>query len=156
MLRTNTKKACENIRKYIVSHYDPCGYDDLPESEDFAVVASAILKTWRDEYKYGIERCGNYQDAFASWTQGLPSVLDCCYWYNRSAVDDLGEIPEESETEKSKYDEEQAGTMLSRLIYRELLKGERKQTSARPLLLWHGRRKSDGKETSWRSWTKVQ
>ena len=36
---------------------------------------------------------------------GLPSVLDTCYFYNRSAVDDLGAILEETESEKAKRGE---------------------------------------------------
>ena len=57
---------------------------------------------------------------FVDWCQGLPSALDTLYYYNRSAVDDLAAILEETEEEKAKYTEAQAEEILSRLIYREL------------------------------------
>ena len=53
-------------------------------------------------------------------------MIDTCYFYNRSAVDDLGEILEETDEEKAKYNERQAEDLLTWLIYRELLKGEKK------------------------------
>ena len=62
------------------------------------------------------------QERFTDWAQGLPSVLDCCYYYNRSAVDDLGAILEETDAEKARYSEQQAENLLSYLIYRELVK----------------------------------
>ena len=63
--------------------------------------------------------------AFADWCAGLPSVLDTLYFYNRSAVDDLGAILEETEQEKNRYTEQQAEQLLTSLIYRELQKGEK-------------------------------
>lgn len=69
---------------------------------------------------------GSEAAAFADWCAGLPSVLDTLYFYNRSAVDDLGAILEETEQEKTRYTEQQAEQLLTSLIYRELQKGERK------------------------------
>lgn len=129
MLRTNSKKAAENIRAYIVDGFTPEGYTDNPPQE-FPKIAAFILDTFRSE-KY---RCsqdvryyhGSETAAFADWCAGLPSVLDTCYFYNRSAVDDLGAILEETEQEKNRYTEQQAEQLLTSLIYRELQKGERK------------------------------
>lgn len=53
----------------------------------------------------------------------MPSILDTCYYYNRSAVDDLGAILEETAEEKARYSEAQAETLLTSLIYRELVRG---------------------------------
>ena len=133
MLRTNSKKAVENIRAYIVDNFTPEGYTDNPPQE-FPKIAAFIFDTFKSE-KY---RCsqdvryyhGNEAAAFADWCAGLPSVLDTCYFYNRSAVDDLGAILEETEQEKARYTEQQAEQqaeqLLTSLIYRELQKGERK------------------------------
>lgn len=118
MLKTNSKKAAENIRAYIVEGFAPEGYTDNPP-QDFPTIAAFILDTFRDvRYYHGSEAA-----AFADWCAGLPSVLDTCYFYNRSAVDDLGAILEETETEKARYTEQQAEQLLTSLIYRELLKG---------------------------------
>lgn len=123
MLKTNSKKATENLKNYIVNHFDFTNYDNgtMEEPQGFNNVANFILATFRDE-KYSTR--GNEAEAFADWAAGLPSVLDTCYYYNRSAVDDLAEILEETETEKAKYTETEAGKLLSYLIYKTLLKAK--------------------------------
>lgn len=55
-----------------------------------------------------------------------PPVLDTCYYYNRSAVADLGNILEETPAEMERYTESGAETLLTNLIYRELKKGAAK------------------------------
>ena len=130
MLKSNSKKAKENIRRYILNNYDyePYrGYTETAEPQTFAEVAAFILDTFRIE-KYSRPQDYKYYHynefaAFADWAAGLPSALDCCYYYNRSAVDDLAEILEETDEEKAKYTEQQAEERLTSLIYRELIKG---------------------------------
>jgi hypothetical protein len=95
-MKTNNKKARENIRKYIIANFTP---------EDFRYYRKNELA------------------AFADWCAGLCGVLDTCYFYNRSAVGDLGAILKETEEEKARYTEEQAENTLTFLIYRELIKG---------------------------------
>jgi hypothetical protein len=127
MLKTNSKKARDNIRAYIVNNFDPCGYTDTPP-ESWPGIAAYILETFRAE-KYSANERRYYHwiesDAFLDWAAGLPSILDTCYYYNRSAVDDLGAILEESEIEKARYSESDAEKLLTMLIYRELIKGEK-------------------------------
>lgn len=129
MLRTNTKKARENIREYIINHFDPSNYtEQAPES--WPEIAAFILETFQAEKYYSAEymRIKNIseQRVFTEWCAGLPSVLDTCYFYNRSAVDDLGAILEENESEKARYSENDAEKLLTYLIYRELLEGAKK------------------------------
>ena len=119
MLKTNSKQARENVREYIVNHFCPDGYDFSGDSSDWETVARYIMARFKRE-KLG-ER-GNRAELFADWCAGLPSVLDTCYYYNRSAVDDLGAILEETDAEKARYTEQQAEKMLTRLIYEELCK----------------------------------
>ena len=127
MLRSNSKKARENIRAYIMDNFTPDGHGrDRDEFETFGEVARFILETFRSEKKY--EHFRSEQAAFISWCQGLPSVIDTCYYYNRSAADDVAAILEETEEERAKYDnndnnERDAENLLTWLIYRELLKG---------------------------------
>ena len=126
MLRTNSKKAAENIQTYIVNGFTPENYTDDPPQE-FPKIAAFILDTFRSE-KYHLPKDRRYYhgcelSAFRDWCAGLPSVFDTCYFYNRSAVDDLGAILEETEQEKARYMEQQAEQLLTDLIYRELLKG---------------------------------
>lgn len=126
MLRTNTKKANENIRAYIMDNFTPEPYTNDPP-KDFPKVAAFILDTFRKEkmpdFRY---YHGNEFAAFADWCQGLPSVLDTCYYYDRSAVDDLGAILEETAEEKVQFNEAKAERRLTWLIYRELGKAAAK------------------------------
>lgn len=125
-MKTNSKKARANIRNYIIANFTPEGYTDNPPQE-FPAIARFILSTFRNE-KYSIPEDFRYYRnnelaAFKDWCAGLCGVLDTCYFYNRSAVDDLGAILEETEEEKARYTEEQAENTLTFLIYRELIKG---------------------------------
>lgn len=129
MLKTNSKKARENIRRYIIDNFDASNYTDTPPTE-WHEIAAFILATFRKE-KYSIIQDlryygGSEQKAFVDWAMGLPSILDTCYFYNRSAVADLGDILEETDAEKERYTEIKAECMLTHLIYRELLEGEKK------------------------------
>ena len=125
MLKTNSKKARENVRNYIIERFTPEGYTDNPPQE-FEQIAAFILDCFRSE-KWHLNEDFRYykteQAAFADWCAGLPSVLDTYYYYNRSAVDDLGAVLEETDEEKARYTEEQAESTLTLLIYRELTKG---------------------------------
>lgn len=124
MLRTNSKAAIENIKAYIMENADGTNYDVDLSGRSFDGVAHFILDTFKSEYKYNLIKVrASEQELFIEWCAGLPSVIDTCYYYNRSAVDDLGEILEETEEEKAKYTEIKAERMLSYLIYREVKKG---------------------------------
>lgn len=126
MLRTTTKAAKENIRNYIINHSDFSNYEKETPRE-FSALAVELLEIFRDEF---FKHSRNYYHnneytAFIDWCSGLPSVIDTCYYYNRSAVDDVAVILEETETEKAKYSESEAEALLTWLIYRELTAAER-------------------------------
>ena len=127
MLKTTTKRAIDNIRKYIVEHYDGSGYDEnTPEAQaaTFEEISKVIradvirVEGWRNK---GGRFCP-FETMFIEWASGLPGLLDTCYYYNRSAIEDLGAILEETEEEKAKYSEIEAETMLSKLLAREIRK----------------------------------
>lgn len=129
MLKTNSKKARGNIQQYIIDNFTPENYTDETIT-GFENVATFILNTFRSE-KYSCKEDFRYYNgqealAFKDWSAGLPSVLDTCYYYNRSAVEDLGNILEETEQERSRYTEERAESVLTALIYTELLRGEKR------------------------------
>ena len=117
MLRSNSKKAIENSREYIVSHFDPCGYDFVGDETDFITAATFIYEKVKHD-----KRRMSEQALFFEWCSGLPSVIDTCYYYNRSAITDLGIILEETEEETVKFTESQAEERLTWLIYREIKK----------------------------------
>lgn len=124
MLRTNSKKAIENIKSYIMQDADYIAerYNGAISEDSTEAVMLGMWECFKDEKKWEIERnyhCASYA-IFKDWASGLALGGLFCYYYNRSAVDDLGEILEETEAEKAKYTEAEAEEMLTRLIYREL------------------------------------
>lgn len=128
MLKTNSKKARENIQLYIIENFTPESYTD-ENIQGFENISTFILKTFRSE-KYSRKEDFKYYHnteelAFIDWCSGLPSLLDTCYYYNRSAADDLAVILEETEEEKSRYTESESERLLTMLIYRELKRGEK-------------------------------
>lgn len=119
MIKTNSKQARANIRQYIRDNFNGTNYD-IEAPEDFGKLAGIILDTFRQEKRYDNYR-GTEAELFEDWASGLPSILDTCYYYNRSAIDDLAGILEQTPAEAEKYSESDAEKMLSKLIYRELI-----------------------------------
>ena len=117
MLRSNTKKAKENIRKYIIDHAP----EEMTENgEKFPAVARAIYERFKAEKSGAYYRRFPEQEVFTDWAQGLACDGLFLYYYNRPAVDDLGDILEETQEERERFDEDKAETMLTWLIYREI------------------------------------
>lgn len=123
MLRSNSKKVIEKVRSYITDGIDP-DYFGLAEAPDFPETCKLILQACEDEKFYNRIRSG--LDTFRDWAKGLPSAFNTMYYYNVPALDLLADWLEESESEKAKYSESQAEEMITRLIYRELIKGASK------------------------------
>lgn len=119
MLRSNTKKVIERIRSYVLEN--AMDYE-CEQFEDFKAASVYIGNAFYNEkMKYNNRRI-NRQDLFVEWLSGLPSVLDPTYYYKESAIDLLGDMLEETEEEKSRYEEMEAEILLSKLIYREISK----------------------------------
>ena len=128
MLRSNCKKAAENIRAYVVENFDCSNYDEYRDVDmyDWKQVRDTLKDCFYQEMlkhdnRYKAHRI-SHQELFFDWCQGLPSILDTCYYYNRSAVDDLASILEETDEEKGRFTESQAEEKLTWLIYREVFK----------------------------------
>ena len=124
MLRTNSKAAKANIIEYIKQDQDYIeeSYNYTPENDN--ELLASIYGIFLSEKSYELQRNNyiNQFEIFKSWAQGLALGGLFCYYYNRSAVDDLGNILEETEEERNKYSEAQAEEMLTKLIYREIVK----------------------------------
>lgn len=112
MLKTNSKQARGNLQAYILDHFTCENYGIEPPSS-FAETAQIILDVFRKEKS--VDRRGMSEELlFEEWASGLPSILDTCYYYNRSAVDDLGAILEETDAEKARYAQSDAENLLIR------------------------------------------
>ena len=126
MLKINTLKCRENVKKYIISIYDnTADYTNNNINTDTNNYKE-MLKNIKDIFNLEVgnwysKQVGEY-NAFIYWCQGLPTIIDTCYYYNRSAKDDVAKILEETEEEKNKYTEEDAEKLLTKLIYKEVCK----------------------------------
>ena len=141
MLKTNSKKARENIRKYIETsreYYEELFQYEIQELEEnpdyktstygikyvdfkgFEALATYIYQVAKKEKEWSNhEMC---QNLFTEWLQGLTSggLGD---FYVRPCKPLLASILEETEEEAENYTEEDAETLLSYLIYREIYNG---------------------------------
>ena len=123
MLKTNSKKAVENIRKYIVNIYND-EEQDTKQNAPFEEIAKTVYNAFVEQ-KWSFEKrryYANEQKAFEDWVKGLPSIIDTCYYYNRPAKADLQAILEQTDEQASKYTESQSEATLTYLIYREIKK----------------------------------
>lgn len=130
MLRSNSKKALENIRGYILDHFNGENYG-FEQPATWKDAARIIWDTFTaekliPEREYNRRRGYSDQRVFEDWAAGLPSILDTCYYYNRPAAVDLAAILEETPEEMNRYSEEDAERMLTYLLFREITKGARK------------------------------
>lgn len=131
-IRTNSKKAHERIQAYILANMadeiaetnewnaangDPKRYD--PES--ITSVCGYILDEFARVCAHEFNRRRRIADIFQEYTQGLPMHL-YDYWYCYDAKPILGEILEETETERNRFTEQQACECLTTLIYNECLR----------------------------------
>lgn len=128
MLKTNTKQARENIKSYILKNFRPEDYagEFTGDPQNFDDVKKFIIGIFKEEYAdpcHAREKVTNFTPdvvLFTEWAQGLPLVLDCDYYVSRSAIDDLGDILEETPEERRRFSERQAEATLTWLIFREL------------------------------------
>ena len=129
-LKTNSKKARERVMKYIrdYSMDELTGNYGIPETEleNDEIICFCLYDIFKEEkLKHDLRfKAGKMNEwlMFQDWAQGLAMGGLFCYWFNRYAKDDLGEILEETETEKAKYTEEEACELLTYLIYREIIR----------------------------------
>ena len=136
MLKTNSKKARENIRAYIIecsncTGYDPATHEETPLAfGSFDGYAAHIWDEFKQEQMTGNARAynlhinGTWQNCFADWLRGLPGVIDSGDWllgYD-AAKNVVARLLEESDEERDKYANDKAVDLLHSLIYREIIR----------------------------------
>lgn len=138
MLRTNSKKAKENIRLWILANYTPEDYADAFQMEtgvytpeNFPAVAASIMDAFHKEKGFDVRRYG-LENAFRDWMQGLPSILHTYPLLGGWSVSEIfGDWLEETTEEKETYSKKDEdgrkamGTALH-LVFREIQAGAEK------------------------------
>lgn len=125
MLKTNCKIVRDRIRAYILSaenveEFAPEGTPNETYNDKARAIYADFMRYYNGDNRNHGNHPRNYQEAFEDWAQGLPAILDTCYYYNVSAVDLLGDILEETAEERARYEESAAEHLLTYLIYREI------------------------------------
>lgn len=138
-LKTNSEKAIANIWDYI-RNYTEDTFEEAKEWEleqgnefnyDFSSnqdLASWIFDTFKSEKSYAVNAKYLYThktslfDIFEEWASGLALGGLFCYYYNREAKEDLGNILEETEEEKARFNEQDAENYLTRIIFNQVTK----------------------------------
>lgn len=137
MLRTNSKKAKENIRLWILANYTPEDYANAFQTEpgeytleNFPEVAANIMGVFHKEKGVDVRRYG-LEIAFIDWMQGLPSILGTLSLLGWETAEILGNWLEETTEEKEAYskkdeDGEKAMKTALHLVFREIQIGAEK------------------------------
>lgn len=109
MLRTNSKKAKENIRIWILANYTPEDYANAFQTEtgeympeNFPAVSASIMDVFHKEKGVDVRRYG-LEIAFIDWMQGLPSILGTLSLLGWETAEILGNWLEETVEEKEAY-----------------------------------------------------
>lgn len=98
LLQELNNKQRERLNMYIRSIFDPEGYEEcegyVSADATFSSICNFIYNTFKNEMRYGALGRRQERDIFEDWCRGLPSIIDTCYYYNRSAAEDYKEIME--------------------------------------------------------------
>lgn len=131
-LKTNSKAVNEKIKKLIIDCYNDSteyyAFEGRQMATDYNGICKDILSAFDTEkVKHNLQyKAGRIskQDLFMDWMQGLPtafSIADDIFYFG-DAVDYVGDLLEQTESEKAKYTTEQAEKLACYLFYRELTK----------------------------------
>ena len=123
-LKSNSKAVNEAVKAYILDNFDTSNYTpdyDNVNVSNIKEVCKAILECCSKEKFY--LSYSNTQSMLIDWMQGLPSILDTApILYSGSAIDLIGNWLQQTEKEKSKYDETTAEQFALYLISRMIIK----------------------------------
>ena len=131
-LKTNSKVVNEKIKQLIIDCYNDSSeyyaFEGRKMATDYNGICKDILSAFENEKlkydnRYKAGRISK-QDLFMDWMQGLPTafyIADYIFYYG-DAVDYIGILLEQTESEKAKYTTEQAEKLACYLFYRELTK----------------------------------
>ena len=136
-LKTNSKKAIDNIWNYIEGFIDEINDCYIAYDPEYNYIqpgsrsdlATYVYHVYEGEKKnndnlYNAGRITD-QELFAEWASGLAMGGMFDFWYYGDTVNLLGEMLEETETEKARYTDTAACEMLTSLIYREIVKNKK-------------------------------
>lgn len=125
-LKTNSKALRQKIRGLVTENYNSyvagC-VEGFESTENWAIISKNIkdlfyVEKVKNDYRYKAGKISR-QDLFYDWAQGLTSGLPTEIFLTDS-VEYLGDILEQTQAERERFDDMQACRCFVNLIYREL------------------------------------
>ena len=122
MLKTNSKKARQNLQKFMLencTNYEGDSFGNIKEVCWYIYECFCNECYNTDNRRYSMSK----QQLFNDWVMGCPTGLLFDYYLYKEdyhPINLLGDILEETETERNRYKEEDSSTILTYLIYREI------------------------------------
>lgn len=135
MRKLNCKEVNEALKNEIMDSYESAEeyytYDGAEMKTEYNDICKDILKMFECEKLNGDLRYKasnmSKRDLFVEWMSGLPSSFPVsCDIFLGSAAEWLGNILDETETEKQKYSDSKAERISCLILYRELNKHAQK------------------------------
>lgn len=135
MRKLNCKEVNEALKNEIMDSYESADeyytYDGAEMKTEYNDICKDILKMFECEKLNGDLRYKasnmSKQDLFVEWMSGLPGSFPVsCDIFLGSAAEWLGNILDETETEKQKYSDSKAERTSCLILYRELNKHAQK------------------------------
>lgn len=133
MLKTNSKEVKNRIKKWILDNADGVKEDieydkengNLPDTFNDSDITNICWYIHNDfervkGWEFG-RRMVSKLDLFCDYAAGLPFGNMFIYYYNVSAIDLVGNILDETETERSRFSESEAEFQMTRMIYNFIL-----------------------------------
>ena len=135
MKKLNCKEVNEALKKEIMDSYESAEeyytYDGAEMKTEYNDICKDIMEAFKREkldndLRYKAGRISK-QDLFVDWMQGLPTAFPVADdIFLGSAAEWLGNILDETETEKQKYSDSKAERTSCLILYRELNKHAQK------------------------------
>ena len=114
MLKTNSKKAIQNLKAAMVAYCS--GWDEDPKTAEEAAFILAHDFIESEKGPDGRIR-GNFQDNFIEWGRGLPNSIFDHLFYFGDAKRILALVLEETEQEAAKFSEDQAAVKFCVMMW---------------------------------------
>ena len=123
MLKTNSKQVKEKIKEWIINNFEWSNYEGYyKKPETYEEIKGTIARICWDEKGWQVSKFHqSLLGMFKDWCEGLPSLLNTASYYcHGSTVDLVGDILEQTQEERAKYDEAEAESLMTYLIYKEI------------------------------------
>ena len=122
MLKTNSKKARENVKQFIRDNAGIWYLEECAQGFDLSTDKGLFSAIWHCcETEKFYQHYKSLSEQFADWCAGLPSALCCNDVFLRPVVPVVARILEETPAEAARFSEDDAEKLMISLMFREII-----------------------------------